>query len=39
MIGRSGRTLTFSIFANDVPEGVSAVPAMDRALELIAEAH
>jgi D-alanyl-D-alanine carboxypeptidase/D-alanyl-D-alanine-endopeptidase (penicillin-binding protein 4) len=36
MIARSGRTLTFSAFANDVPEGASAVGAIDAALELIA---
>ncbi|MBB5686830.1 D-alanyl-D-alanine carboxypeptidase/D-alanyl-D-alanine endopeptidase [Sphingobium boeckii] len=36
MIAKSGRTLTFSIYANDVPEGVSATPAMDAALELVA---
>lgn len=37
MIARSGRTLLFSFYANDVPDGVSAVPAMDAALLLIAE--
>lgn len=36
MIARSGKTLTFSALANDVPEGVSATKAMDAALELIA---
>jgi D-alanyl-D-alanine carboxypeptidase/D-alanyl-D-alanine-endopeptidase (penicillin-binding protein 4) len=36
MTARSGRTLLFSAFANDVPEGVSATRAMDAALELIA---
>lgn len=39
MIGKSGRTLTFSIYANDVPEGGSASKAMDAALELVAEAN
>jgi D-alanyl-D-alanine carboxypeptidase/D-alanyl-D-alanine-endopeptidase (penicillin-binding protein 4) len=39
MIGKSGRTLLFSIFANDVPDGASATKAMDAALELIAEAN
>ncbi len=34
--GKSGRTLTFSAYANDVPEGVVATKAMDAALELIA---
>ena len=37
MIARSGRTLLFSAYANDVPEGVSATKAMDAALELIAQ--
>ena len=37
MIGRSGRTLIFSIYANDIPEGVSATKVMDAALELVAE--
>jgi D-alanyl-D-alanine carboxypeptidase/D-alanyl-D-alanine-endopeptidase (penicillin-binding protein 4) len=37
LIARSGRTLIFSIYANDVPEGASATPAMDAALVLIAE--
>ncbi|HEX8215790.1 MAG TPA: D-alanyl-D-alanine carboxypeptidase/D-alanyl-D-alanine-endopeptidase [Allosphingosinicella sp.] len=36
MITRSGRTLLFSAFANDVPESASATKAMDAALELIA---
>ena len=36
MIAKSGRTLTFAAFANDVPEGVNATKAMDAALELIA---
>ena len=37
MIARSGRTLVFAIYANDVPDGASAVPAMDAALVMIAE--
>ena len=37
MIGKSGRTLLFSIYANDIPEGAGAAKAMDAALELIAE--
>jgi D-alanyl-D-alanine carboxypeptidase/D-alanyl-D-alanine-endopeptidase (penicillin-binding protein 4) len=37
LIARSGRTLIFSFYANDVPDGVSATPAMDAALVLIAE--
>jgi D-alanyl-D-alanine carboxypeptidase/D-alanyl-D-alanine-endopeptidase (penicillin-binding protein 4) len=36
MTVRSGRTLIFSVYANDVPEGVSATKTMDAALELIA---
>ena len=32
----SGREYTFSIFANDVPDGASALAAMDAALVLIA---
>jgi D-alanyl-D-alanine carboxypeptidase/D-alanyl-D-alanine-endopeptidase (penicillin-binding protein 4) len=39
MIGKSGRTLLFSIFANDIPDGASATRIMDSALELIAEAN
>jgi D-alanyl-D-alanine carboxypeptidase/D-alanyl-D-alanine-endopeptidase (penicillin-binding protein 4) len=37
MLGKSGRTLTFSVYANDIPDGASATKAMDAALELIAE--
>lgn len=37
LTARSGRTLIFSFYANDVPEGGSATPAMDAALLLIAE--
>jgi len=39
MIARSGRTLTFSIFANDVPADAGATKYMDAALVLIAEAN
>lgn len=39
MIGKSGRTLIFSAFANDIPEGVSASKTIDAALELIADAN
>lgn len=35
----SGRELTFAIFANDVPDGTSAVTAMDAALVLVAGAN
>ena len=37
LTARSGRTLLFSIYANDVPEGASATPIMDAALVLIAD--
>jgi len=37
LIARSGRTLLFSAFANDVPEGVSATSSIDAALQLIAQ--
>lgn len=36
MIAKSGQTLTFSAFANDVPDEVHATRAMDAALNLIA---
>jgi D-alanyl-D-alanine carboxypeptidase/D-alanyl-D-alanine-endopeptidase (penicillin-binding protein 4) len=39
MIARSGRTLLFSAYANDIPEGVRATAAMDAALVTIAEAN
>ena len=39
MIARSGRTLFFSAFANDVPEDVAATKAIDAALVMIAEAN
>ena len=39
MTAKSGRTLVFSAYANDVPEGVVATKAMDEALALIAEAN
>ena len=35
-IGKSGRTLTFSSYANDIPPDVEATKAVDAALELIA---
>lgn len=34
----SGRELAFSVFANDVPDGANAVPALDAALGVIAAA-
>lgn len=36
LITASGRELTFSIIANDVPDGTSALAAMDAALQAIA---
>ena len=39
LLAKSGRTLTFSAFANDVPSGVSGTKIIDSALELIAEAN
>jgi D-alanyl-D-alanine carboxypeptidase/D-alanyl-D-alanine-endopeptidase (penicillin-binding protein 4) len=36
MVARSGRTLVFAAYANDMPEGVSATGAVDAALALIA---
>jgi D-alanyl-D-alanine carboxypeptidase/D-alanyl-D-alanine-endopeptidase (penicillin-binding protein 4) len=39
MIARSGRTLLFSAYANDIPEGVRATDAIDAALVLVAEAN
>ena len=36
MVAKSGRTLTFSIFANDEPSDTSAREMMDAALEMIA---
>ena len=39
MVAKSGRTLIFSAYANDVPEGVGATKTMDAALQLIAEAN
>lgn len=39
MIAKSGKTLIFSAYANDVPESVRATRFMDAALEMIAEAN
>lgn len=39
MIAASGRTLLFSTFANDVPEGIAATRAVDEALLAIAAAN
>jgi serine-type D-Ala-D-Ala carboxypeptidase/endopeptidase (penicillin-binding protein 4) len=36
MIAKSGRTLIFATYANDIPEGAGASKAVDAALELIA---
>ena len=37
MTAKSGRTLTFSMYANDVPSGANARAIMDKALVLVAE--
>ncbi|VWX51333.1 D-alanyl-D-alanine carboxypeptidase/D-alanyl-D-alanine-endopeptidase [Novosphingobium sp. 9U] len=34
---RSGKRLTFAIYANDVPDGIAATPLMDRALVYLAD--
>jgi len=39
MIAASGRTLTFAVYANDMPDGTSATKAMDAALVQIAAAN
>ena len=39
LTARSGKTLTFAIYANDVPEGVRATSLAERALVLAAEAN
>ena len=39
MMARSGKILTFSFFANDVPRGGGATAVMDRVLASIAEAN
>ena len=39
LTARSGRTLIFSFFANDVPGDAGATEYMDRALLVVAEAH
>ena len=39
LIAASGKELTFSVFANDVPDGGTALPAMDEALLAIAAAN
>lgn len=39
LIAKSGRTLLFSAFANDVPEGVSATRHLDAVLVQVAEAN
>jgi serine-type D-Ala-D-Ala carboxypeptidase/endopeptidase (penicillin-binding protein 4) len=37
LVAKSGRTLTFAAYANDVPDGVDAVKAIDDALLLVAD--
>ncbi len=39
MIARSGRELTFSVVANDVPQGQRAIPTIDAVLTMIAQAN
>ena len=39
MTAKSGRELTFAFFANDVPAGQRATPAMDAVLNLVAAAN
>ena len=39
LVTKSGRTLSFAAFANDIPGGAPAVKAMDAALELIASQY
>ena len=39
LVAASGRTLTFAVYANDVPEGVQATAIMDRALVALAAAN
>lgn len=39
MLGKSGKLLTFAIYANDIPSGSSGTPMMDAALVAIAEAN
>ena len=39
MTAASGRTLTFAIYANDMPGDASARPAMDAALLAVAAAN
>lgn len=39
MITASGRTLIFAFYANDVPDGAIALPAMEQVLQVIAAAN
>ncbi|MFL9840866.1 D-alanyl-D-alanine carboxypeptidase/D-alanyl-D-alanine-endopeptidase [Sphingomonas sp. ST-64] len=39
MLGKSGKMLTFAVYANDIPSGSSGTPMMDAALVAIAEAN
>ena len=39
MITASGRTLIFAFYANDVPDGASAVPTMEQVLQVVAAAN
>ena len=39
LVSATGRRLTFAFFANDVPDGASAIPAMEQTLLAIAAAN
>lgn len=39
LVTATGRTLTFAFFANDVPDGASAVPVMEQTLLAVAAAN
>ena len=39
MTAKSGRSLAFSFYANDVPQGAKATEAMDAALAIVADAN
>jgi D-alanyl-D-alanine carboxypeptidase/D-alanyl-D-alanine-endopeptidase (penicillin-binding protein 4) len=39
LVSATGRRLTFAFFANDVPDGTSAVPAMEQTLMAVAAAN
>ena len=39
LTAKSGRSLAFSFYANDVPQGAKATEAMDAALAIVADAN